>query len=330
MAKRAKSGRTAWFLALALAAAVPAAAHGEDETGAAKGPPKPENRSPLWVVEGDAPTFLYGTMHVPDPRVIQLPEIVEQAIEASDVLVSEMPMDMASQMRAQSVALLPAGDNLEKALGSELYERVVALFPPTMPKMLYRQFSPFAVMAMLELGRYVQPMIQGRLPLDMLLHRRFVKAKKKTDALETVDDQLNVIKAFTREEQVEMLRATVAKREREQEDGSDSLEQTLRWYVKGDYDAILALVESDLTAKDELNAKAKKIMLYDRNVKMVDTLVAKLKAEPDLVRFVAIGAAHYPGKQGVLALLAEKGYTIRKLGKGDPLPTRKEPAAAGR
>ncbi|MDJ0973657.1 MAG: TraB/GumN family protein [Planctomycetota bacterium] len=327
MSKLAKAVWLALVLALAFLIGLPTA-QAEDETGAKASEAKDENRAPLWVIEGDVPTYLFGTMHVPDPRIMKLPEIVDQAIEASDVLVGEMPMDMASQMKAQRAALLPAGDNLEKALGAELYERVVAAFPPAMPKMLYRQFSPFAVMSLIEMGRYMQPMLQGRLPLDMTLHKRFQKAKKKTDALETVEDQLNVINAFTREEQVEMLRATVAKHEREKRDGSDSLEQTLKWYLAGDYDALLKFVEADLTAQEALNEKAKSVMLFDRNVKMVDTLIAKMKAEPDVVRFVALGAGHYPGKKGVIALLKAKGYKVRKLEKGDKLPAKKEPAEA--
>ena len=50
--------------------------------------------------------------------------------------------------------------------------------------------------------------------------------------------------------------------------------------------------------------------LERRNKLMVDRLRSRLQTGGALI---AVGAAHLPGKTGVLSLLAEQGYTIERI-----------------
>ena len=61
----------------------------------------------LWRIEGTAPSYLYGTVHVPDPRVLELPEIVRRAFDASDVFNAEIPLDPATQAGMLARIMLP-------------------------------------------------------------------------------------------------------------------------------------------------------------------------------------------------------------------------------
>src|SRR6185295_13415884 len=47
----------------------------------------------LWRIDGAPPSYLYGTVHVPDQRVLELPEVVRRAFDASDVFNAEIPLD---------------------------------------------------------------------------------------------------------------------------------------------------------------------------------------------------------------------------------------------
>src|ERR671927_413740 len=51
----------------------------------------------LWRIDGPVPSYLYGTVHVPDPRVLELPEVVRKAFDASDVFNAEIPLDPETQ-----------------------------------------------------------------------------------------------------------------------------------------------------------------------------------------------------------------------------------------
>src|SRR3989442_3498488 len=62
----------------------------------------------LWRIEGPVPSYLYGTVHVPDPRVLELPEDVRRALQAFDVFIAAIPLDAATQARMMSHIQLPA------------------------------------------------------------------------------------------------------------------------------------------------------------------------------------------------------------------------------
>ena len=50
--------------------------------------------------------------------------------------------------------------------------------------------------------------------------------------------------------------------------------------------------------------------LTKRNVRMVERLIPLVKKEPT---FIAVGALHLPGEDGILALLEKEGYTIKPV-----------------
>ena len=54
---------------------------------------RPTEKPFLWRVDGPAPSYLYGTVHVPDQRVLELPQVVRRALEAADVFNAEIPLD---------------------------------------------------------------------------------------------------------------------------------------------------------------------------------------------------------------------------------------------
>src|SRR5215471_17859297 len=79
----------------------------------------------LWRIEGTPPSYLYGTVHVPDPRVLELPEVVRKAFDASDVFNAEIPLDAATQAGLMKKIVLPPGQDLRKIVGEEVFGRLM-------------------------------------------------------------------------------------------------------------------------------------------------------------------------------------------------------------
>src|SRR5678815_172924 len=79
----------------------------------------------LWRIDGPVPSYLYGTVHVPDPRVLDLPEVVRRAFDASDVFNAEIPLDAATQAALMGKVMLPPGQDLRKVAGDEVFARLV-------------------------------------------------------------------------------------------------------------------------------------------------------------------------------------------------------------
>src|SRR5262245_62311398 len=86
----------------------------------------------LWRIDGPVPSYLYGTVHVPDPRVLELPEVVRRALDASDVFDAEIPLDTATQASLMTKVMLPSGQDLRKIVGEDVFARVVRVVSKAM------------------------------------------------------------------------------------------------------------------------------------------------------------------------------------------------------
>src|SRR5262250_1340896 len=79
----------------------------------------------LWRINGPVPSYLYGTIHVPDRRVLELPDVVRRALESADVFNAEIPLDAATQAGLMSKVMLPQGQDLRQVAGEQVFARVI-------------------------------------------------------------------------------------------------------------------------------------------------------------------------------------------------------------
>src|ERR1041385_2813329 len=79
-------------------------------------PPKPTQHPFLWRIEGRVPSYLFGTFHLPDPRVTTLHPAVEQALANCDALFTEVPMDYKPTAKEAAQLLLPPDKQLSDVL----------------------------------------------------------------------------------------------------------------------------------------------------------------------------------------------------------------------
>ena len=90
-----------------------------------------------------------------------------------------------------------------------------------------------------------------------------------------------------------------------------SYEELLITYVRGDLAGLVALNDAHLDVGDpELERRLNKAVIQDRNRRMARRLKPVLRKGR---AFVALGALHLPGKEGVLNLLQQQGYRIERV-----------------
>ena len=100
------------------------------------------------------------------------------------------------------------------------------------------------------------------------------------------------------------------------EDPQASADETLQLYevwLAGDEAAIAASVSEEPTAEEtELYAEYTSKLITERNISMADT------AEDYLARggtgFFVVGAAHIIGEGACAELLAQRGYSVERIG----------------
>jgi len=66
----------------------------------------------LWKVSGDHEFYMFGTIHLPDPRVTTLPEEVSQALADSDAFYAELDLSEENTMLIKQSMWLPEKKSL--------------------------------------------------------------------------------------------------------------------------------------------------------------------------------------------------------------------------
>ncbi len=262
----------------------------------------PYGKGILFMLEkdGSAPSYIFGTIHAEDKRVLQLPPPVRSAFSAADTVVLEMTMDEQTLIAASVAMLYMDGRDLPGVIGEQRYKRVVAAMAGRgVPEEMLRLYKPWSVATLLSMP----PPKSGEF-LDMMLYRSALEKGKKVKGLESVDEQLSIFNDLTDSQQIIML-----------DDALDNLEQLpsifnqlMVAYLARDMDALVRISTESMQQSDsEMETMLQRRLVDERNRRMVERL------QPLLQKgwlFVAVGALHLPGEKGVLRLLEEMGYRV--------------------
>jgi uncharacterized protein YbaP (TraB family) len=124
--------------------------------------------------------------------------------------------------------------------------------------------------------------------------------------LESLEQQFRAMADVPEADQVEMLKASLRSYDRI----ADVVETTVQLYLARQLGAVwpfqLALAERSGVPREAFTA-AEQSLVFSRNLGMRDKALEPL-AEGGVL--IAVGALHLPGKQGLVALLREAGYTL--------------------
>lgn len=256
----------------------------------------------LWRIEGAAaqPSYLLGTIHSDDARVTALPAPIAQRFQQADSFSGEIEMDLPNLMQASQATLLPESESLQQLLDPALYQQTVKLLAPYgIPELVVQRMKPWAAAATLSL-----PRPQTGLFLDMLLYTQAAAQGKRVYGLETVSEQVGAMETMSRDLQISMLRDAVA-----QHDQLDHIiEQLITAYLQRDLRALESISDKAMQQGDERVAQLfNSEVVVNRNRRMLDRMQPRLREGN---AFIAIGALHLPGKDGLLNLLRNKGYRI--------------------
>jgi uncharacterized protein YbaP (TraB family) len=277
----------------------------------------------LWRVDGKTPVYLFGTIHVPDDRVLALPPSVLKAFTEATAVYTEIPMDSATQMGVMGKVMLPEGTRLSDVIGERLYARMTAAAEKTlgaehagmgaMLGPLFQRMKPWAAMSQLSLLEFLPEMLAGKQPLDAMLYSRAQADGKKVGALETPDEQIAVFESFTVSEQTRMLELTLDEIERVKPGGRTQTQELIDAYLTGDMSVVSQVMEEAMTGDRALMARFQDIAITRRNTLMTERILALRREQPSTVFFIAVGTAHYAGSTGIVAQLQKAGLTVTRV-----------------
>jgi uncharacterized protein YbaP (TraB family) len=271
----------------------------------------------FWKLEkqGQQPNWLLGTMHLSDPRVTNLPEEAKSAFDGSSVVLLESDEILDQQKAAAKMLARP---DLMFFSGAE---KITDFLQPDEQKLLedglmkrglpltaIAKMKPWMVTSMVALPTCeLSRKAQGMPFLDMKLAKDGLAAGKEVKGVETLAEQIEAMASLPMAFHVKSLVSTV----RYPDYTADMMETTLQLYLRGEIGLVFPAgayfaPEKDINDfKDQALFEEKLITL--RNHHMAD------RGEPILARgnvFMAVGALHLIGDEGLVELLRKKGYTV--------------------
>ncbi|GGE67722.1 TraB/GumN family protein [Priestia taiwanensis] len=258
----------------------------------------------LWEVKhGDATVYLFGTKHLGKPEYYPLPSFVNDAFTSSDTLVTEI-IEEANMENKLLDFMYKNGETVESHISPETATHIkkraeeygidynmLKIMNPEMIGITFTQMSYMAAGYSPDFG------------LDSYFTEEAKKTEKKHVALETMDSQLELLyNQYTKNEAEQELMKIKSK-----EEAIAEVKEFAANYLEGNEEALMKeIIESS-------NEEQYKSVVYDRNINMTKKVEEYLKT--DKTYFVAVGAAHVIGKDGMVAMLKEKGYSPMKVEK---------------
>lgn len=291
-----------WFVLLLLPAAV-AAGGCEPLPRGVEPPPGVHARGLLWRVTSPAGSVnhLLGTMHLADPRVLDVLRVVRPVLAASRAVALEVVLDEAAMAALQSAMFEPAGgSSLDDLLGEPLYRRTAGYLArhgiPAEVAPLLKPWAAFTVLSQ-------PPGAAGGVPLDLALAQEARAGGRGLHGLETVAEQLALFETLPAGQALAMLREVVCHYDLMQTE----LEHLVRRYAARD---LAGLLRASFKYVDRTRLPLMDRLLWQRNERMVARMEPLLGAGGTLV---AVGALHLTGERGLLELLTRRGYRVEAV-----------------
>lgn len=262
----------------------------------------------LWRVSSraTAPSHVYGTIHLADPRVLEVPEPVLESLAQSKRLLVEIFHAAPEEARFFEAAQFEDGRRLEPLIGAEAFAKVAAqLRERRIPEEVIARIKPWAALANLT----VTPEDYERFTLDQKLVRLARERRLRVYGLEGIEEQISVFEGIPMETQIALLKHTLEHRDYL----VSMIEPTIQAWLKRDLKGIRAVHERIATRFPEVTAHYRILhrrVVHNRSVVMAHRLFRPLQEGRS---FVAVGADHLHGEDSVLALVAEQGYQVRRV-----------------
>ena len=261
----------------------------------------------LWqVTKGSQRFYLAGTIHLLSPDDYPLPQPYDQALAESTQLILETPLDQLET--PEGIALLlqrnryPDGENLLQHLNPALAQQLSAFCQQhKLPLQQISRFKP-AFAALMLTSTQLQQQGATAPGLDKYLMQQASPKSIPHLGFESVEQHLVVLDKLNQQGAEVLIESTLQDLQSSQQDFA-AMKQAWR---QGDVDALEKLFLSDLFKYPELY----QILILERNQDWLRKLPALVNGKPS---FIAVGALHLVGKDGLLKALQQQGYQIRKV-----------------
>lgn len=258
-------------------------------------------------------SWLFGTHHLVKSSYLDGMPVVKKAFDKAKGVLVEIIMDESAQQLAQKASLMqnntlkallekPFADSLDAELKAELGVGIEQL----------NQLKPISVMVGLSM-QYATKYNDGQiatytgLPLDLNFVAEGKKSGKDIGALETLASQMDLLfNTLSEANQVNTLKVFLRNKEMARQEGNKLL---AAWF-KQDLEGLYGVIERSRALYGMGDNDYYYLMNDARNINWMKKLPGLLAQQS---QFVAVGALHLMGPNGLVEQLRKQGYTVTPI-----------------
>ena len=275
---------------------------------AASAASEPFTQGLLWRLDkpGVPTSWVFGTLHSNDPRVTTLAPPVARAFAAARSFALEIYWSDVQDEQFYEAMQFDDGRRLATLIGDELDARVrEELGDAAPPEPALTRSKPWAALLRVAAARGTN----DALTLDRSLFFAARERHMSIVGLELLDEQVAAFDAIPLDTQIALLRHTLEHRS----ELEAQVEPTVKAWLQRDLAALARIDRAPGGGDAEIRrhyAVLTRQLVENRSVLMAHRLFLPLRHGSV---FVAVGALHLYGTHGILALLREQGYRVRRV-----------------
>ncbi|MFT7861151.1 MAG: TraB/GumN family protein [Sulfurimonas sp.] len=263
----------------------------------------------VWKVQkGDSTLYLGGTIHLLRPADFPLPKEFENAYKHSKLLVFETEMDRLEDPSFQQFMLQAMvyanGSTLKQHLQEKTYRKLEKYCQANGMNIQNMQQMKASMVAMMLIQQQYIKLGATQDGVDLYFYQKTLSDNKKTEAFETLEEQLSIIANIGGDNEDEFVLQTLSSIK----ELDTMFTKIIRFWKNGK--------EKELSDFLILDLKNESAQLYnDLIVKRNNAWLPKIKhyMQTSETEFVLVGAGHLIGPDGLLQALKKEGYKVTKL-----------------
>ena len=268
------------------------------------------NAQLLYEISGgglEKSSYLFGTHHMVPVETATKIDGVFRAFNDCSAVIGEFVDDNPEEMQRQILASSKMDESIFKLLTSEeealIDSALQAELGLTLANVQYMRPNVIAMIYEMTVRERVLKSKAGNMAMDSYFQVAGSELGKSVYGLETVEDQLKMLlRSITIERQVEILVETI----RNADDIITENAKLDSLYVKGDLERLYEM----LIETEDMTEAEKFLLVDERNHDWLPKIEEHIKQEPC---FIAVGALHLPGNDGLINLLRKAGYKVKAV-----------------
>jgi uncharacterized protein YbaP (TraB family) len=242
--------------------------------------------------------YILGTMHLSTIEAFTYVDLAHKYSDMCDIYMAEMDLSTVSYEELLKSFYLPEGVTLSSLMKPHHYDRAVRIFNKAFHTDLnsLSHYTPFFIV-----NSITEKFLDTRFekPLDHYLWDMALNRDKIMMGLETFEDQKDIMSRISLDFQVKSLKKCI----RHPSLFKKKIRHLNNLYAQGHFGQLYKTTKKSM-------GSLRSLMIYDRNALMLSRLLPHLTTHSV---FVAVGAAHLPGKYGLLKGLKNHGYKVKLL-----------------